>query len=97
MAENFPEAEEMTYRVLFRPSVYKDVRRLPRFVLDSIKAVLRALEENPFPPSSKKLEGSHDLYRIRVGRYRILYEVTKEVRIVSIIRIAHRSKVYRDL
>ncbi len=59
-------------------------------------AALRALEENPRPPGVKKLRGRENEWRIRVGDYRIVYEIHDRILLVIVIRIRHRSKAYGD-
>lgn len=59
-----------------------------------IDAALTLLAENPIPPKSKKLTG-RDGYRIRVGDFRIIYEIQKNVLVVLIIDIGHRREIYR--
>lgn len=56
-----------------------------------------ALAKDPRPSGSRKLRGAEDLYRIRSGDYRIIYEVQDEVLIVLVILIRHRGRVYEDL
>jgi len=59
-----------------------------------IVACIRALAEEPRPAGAVKLSG-RELYRIRQGQYRILYSIEDRVLIVQVIRIGHRSKIYR--
>ncbi len=66
------------YEILLKKSVEKDIASVPR---ESISRILNAIEDlkrNPMPHSARKLSGSVSLYRIRVGEYRILYEVCPE-------------------
>lgn len=56
---------------------------------------IEALEENPRPSGCVKLAGDENLYRIRVGDYRIVYEIRDSVLIVTIIKVRHRREVYR--
>ena len=53
------------------------------------------MAENPFPYDSKKLKANENAYRIRVGNYRILYEVFKQNLIIKIVRVAHRKDAYK--
>ncbi len=64
-----------SYRTLLSNSVRQDVRGIERIQLGRIMAEIRSLSETPFPPGCKKLKGSRAGYRLRVGDYRILYEV----------------------
>ncbi|MCF7823352.1 MAG: type II toxin-antitoxin system RelE/ParE family toxin [Candidatus Marinimicrobia bacterium] len=81
------------YRVEFKRSVKKDLKQLPKSDVVGILNKIEALTENPRPPQSKKLIGL-DLYRLKVGRYRILYEIKDQILIITIIKIAHRKDVY---
>jgi mRNA interferase RelE/StbE len=54
-----------------------------------------ALALDPRPPASKKLPGGEDLYRIRVGDYRVIYQVQARIVVVTVIRIGHRRDIYR--
>ena len=56
---------------------------------------LRGLEADPRPPGSLKLQGSEALYRIRIGDYRVVYEIHEAVLVVLVVRIAHRREIYR--
>ncbi len=87
----------MRYRIEIRPAAVKDLQALPRKVLRQIDAKILALEEDPRPPGSKKLEGADDLWRIRSGDYRVIYQVRDTVLIVLVVRVRHRKDVYRGL
>lgn len=83
-----------SFRIKNRPSVEKDIRKVPR---ESVKYVLLRIEslaDNPYPKDSKKL-GGEEAYRIRVGNFRIVYTVHAKERIVMIERVKHRKDVYR--
>ncbi|MCI0585501.1 MAG: type II toxin-antitoxin system RelE/ParE family toxin [Planctomycetes bacterium] len=85
----------MTYRVLVKPAAERDLEKLPRDVLRRVTERMIALEEDPRPPGCKKLTGEEDLYRIRVGDYRVVYEIDDGERGVRIARVRHRREVYR--
>lgn len=85
------------YHVEILPSAVKDTRRFSRTLLARIYVRLLDLGRDPFPAGVKKLKGHERYYRIRIGQYRVLYEVAEKVRIISVVRIAHRSQVYRGL
>ena len=87
----------MKYTILFARSVQRELRRLPRAILSRVKIVLHSLQEDPFPSGCKKLKGCDKLFRLRMGNYRIVYEVAAKIRIVTIIRIGHRKEVYRAM
>lgn len=57
--------------------------------------LVEPLAHNPRPDGSRKLQGSDDAYRIRVGDYRVIYTVGDAVHIVAVERVRHRREVYR--
>lgn len=59
--------------------------------------ILRKLAENPRPPKATKLKGLDELYRVRVGNYRIVYTIEDQKLLILIVRIAHRKDVYKRL
>jgi mRNA interferase RelE/StbE len=83
------------YQVVVERSAEKDLRRLSGAVRPRIAAALQSLAKNPRPAGSLKLAGTDNDWRIRVGDYRIIYEIADEIRIVLINRIRHRGDVYR--
>ncbi len=85
----------MSYRVTVTDTAVKERKRLQANQRKRIDAALKKLPENPRPPGVKKLYGSQKDWWIRVGDYRILYEVDDENQSVTIWRIAHRREVYR--
>ncbi len=76
-----------SYKVILSNSVRQDVRGIEHIQLIRIMAEIRSLAETPFPFGCKKLKGSRASYRLRVGDYRILYEVDTESRTVTVYRI----------
>ncbi len=87
----------MNYKIIIPREVKKDVRKFPLSLLRRINRKIFELENNPFPPDSIKLAGDLNLYRIRVGDYRVIYSVETVVKIIEIKRIAHRRQVYNQL
>lgn len=86
-----------SYKVIFKPSVEKDLRSLPQSVVRRFFKRLDELKEEPFPRQSIKLAGTEQLYRVRIGDYRMIYGVDKENRHVVIHYVRHRRDVYRYL
>ncbi|HKV61038.1 MAG TPA: type II toxin-antitoxin system RelE/ParE family toxin [Candidatus Acidoferrum sp.] len=84
----------MRYRVLILPVALKDHETIPSPWYESIEERLLALSENPRPLGCKKLKDSGD-WRIRVGAYRVLYNIDDSRSTVTILRIRHRKEVYR--
>jgi mRNA interferase RelE/StbE len=69
---------------------------LPRVVQRRVDAAILALAEVPHPPGSKKLQGEDDLYRIRVGDYRILYRVEENRLIILVVDVGNRRDIDRS-
>jgi mRNA interferase RelE/StbE len=83
-----------SYRLEWRLSTKKDLRRIASADIARIISAAQALTENPFPPGCIKLSGSERSYRIRVGNYRILYDVHSGRLIIEVIKVGHRKDVY---
>ena len=82
------------YSVRIKRSAEKEMDNLPKSAFDRIAESIRALETDPRPHGSRKLRGL-ELYRLRVGTYRILYTVDDSNQSVEIIAVGHRKDVYR--
>jgi mRNA interferase RelE/StbE len=85
------------YRVEFKPSARRQLRKLPAEVQRRIVLRAEALGGDPRPPGVEALAGADALYRVRVGDYRIVYEVRDRILLVLVVRIGHRREVYRGL
>ena len=83
------------YRVLLERTAEKDLARLSSEIHARVIAAIQALATNPRPPGCRKLAGSKHDWRIRVGDYRVVYEIADEIRVVRINRVRHRREVYR--
>jgi mRNA interferase RelE/StbE len=84
----------MRYRVILPKSVQKELDRLPEDAVRRILARLAELETNPRPTDVKKLKG-RKAWRIRVGDYRVIYEIHDRQLQILVITIGHRREVYR--
>ena len=84
----------MRYRVILPKSVQKELDRLPDEMLKRVMARLTELEVNPRPPDVKKLKGRSAL-RIRVGDYRVIYEIHDRELQILVITVGHRREIYR--
>ncbi len=73
----------------------KQLRKLPRDVQERIVRRMLLLAEDPFPQGAKKLTGYDDVYRVRVGRYRILYSVSRRRLVIIILKVGQRKDIYR--
>jgi mRNA interferase RelE/StbE len=82
--------------VRFHPDVYKQLQQLPRSVFPAILDQIFALVHEPRPHGVKKLVGGGgNDWRVRVGEYRIVYEIDDSEQTVTVMRVAHRRDVYR--
>jgi mRNA interferase RelE/StbE len=85
----------MAYEVEVRPLAKRQIRRLPIAAQDQIRPVIRALANEPRPSGVVKLHGADDLYRVRSGDYRIVYQIRDAVLVVVVVTVGHRREVYR--
>lgn len=83
------------YRILLERAAEKDLSRLSAQVHDRVIAAIQALANDPRPPGCRKLAGSKNDWRIRVGDYRVVYEIADAIRVVRVNRVRHRREVYR--
>jgi mRNA interferase RelE/StbE len=83
------------YQIDWKKSALRELKRLDRQTIPRIISAVSALSENPYPPGVKKLHGGESTYRIRIGDYRVIYEVFSNHLIIEIARVRHRRDVYR--
>ena len=84
-----------SYKIEWKNSAYKELQKLPRPMIAKVVTAVLDLSNNPFPHGVKKLVGSEYSYRIRIGDYRIVYEVFENRLVIEIVRVRHRKDVYR--
>jgi len=84
-----------SYKINWKKSAYKELRNIHEEYIPKIIDSVEKLSQNPFPSGVKKLAGSEKTYRLRVGNYRIIYEVEQQGLTIQIIRIRHRKDVYK--
>lgn len=83
------------YQIIIKKSAEKELGRLPAKDVRKISTAIDGLATTPRPPGSKKLEGQREtLWRIRVGDYRIIYQIEDSIKIVEVRRIGHRKDIY---
>ena len=85
-----------SYRIEFRRSIERDLRRIDRANVPAVLSTIDGLGHEPRPAGVKKLVGSQSTWRIRVGVYRVVYEIDDEVLRILVVRVGHRRDVYRD-
>jgi len=84
-----------TYKIEWRSSATKELQKLPRQMISKVVAAVDSLSSNPYPQGVRKLVSTENSYRIRVGDYRVLYNIVENKLIIEIIRVRHRKDVYR--
>lgn len=82
------------YEILFKESVWKDLRKIPKNDLKRILSRIEKLGDDPRAFGCEKLAG-HDLYRVRQGNYRIVYSIQDNELTIWVVQVGHRKNVYR--
>ena len=82
------------FNIVFRKSVTKDLKAIPKKDQVRILQRIAQLAEDPRPPASKRLSGQQR-YRIRQGIYRVLYEIEDDQLIVTVVKVGNRGDVYK--
>jgi len=84
----------VTYQIQFTTAAARQVKKLPRPARDKVLAVIATLADDPRPHGSRKLTGEDDAWRVRVGDYRVIYDVADTLLEITVIRAAHRREAY---
>lgn len=87
----------MKYQIKILSKARRSIKKLPKSVQENVKSAIRNLAENPRPNNVKKLSGSYNLYRIRLGDYRIIYQIEDDILLIVIVMAGHRKEIYSDL
>ena len=83
------------YKVIFTKSVKKDFRKIPKLEVSKILNEIAYLAKNPRSSKTKKLKGEK-LYRLRVGNYRVIYDIQDNLMLIFVVKLGHRSNIYRN-
>ncbi len=83
-----------SYRVLIKPSAARELEAIPRKDRSRVATKIASLGANPRPVGAEKLSGQEQ-YRLRQGRYRVVYSISDAERTVLVVKVAHRREVYR--
>jgi mRNA interferase RelE/StbE len=84
----------MAYSIKLKPSAKRQLTKLHKAIVPRLQAKIDALAENPRPDGCKKLQGFENRYRIRVGEYRVIYEIHDDVLLVLIVKVGPRGDIY---
>jgi len=82
------------YKVFFKKSVWKDFKSIPDKDLSRILDVIKTFSDNPRPSGCTKLSGQ-EKYRVRLGKYRIIYSIQDNELTIWVVKVGHRKNVYR--
>lgn len=84
------------YKIIFKKKALKSLNKLPQNVAKTIREKLEAIAANPYAehPNTKKLQG-RDGYRLRVGDWRVIYEIQNDELVILVLKVAPRGEVYR--
>jgi mRNA interferase RelE/StbE len=85
----------MRYRIEFSPRAELQFKKFPKELQIRLKHRIDTLSENPFPRGVKKLSAEENIYRLRIGDYRIIYQVQGKALLILILKLGHRKDVYR--
>jgi len=87
----------MAYAIELAPTARRYLSKLSQPLRRRISRAIEALAEDPRAPTASKLRGVKELHRVRVGDYGIVYQIREEVLLVLVVRIGHRTDVYRKV
>ena len=85
------------YKVVWKKSAKKELKKIDKQLIPRILQAVDNLTTNPYPSDSKKLVGRGSLYRVRVGDYRVVYNIESSILTVEIIKVGHRREIYRKI
>jgi mRNA interferase RelE/StbE len=83
------------YAIRIAAAAARDLRKIPTTMRVRIARAIDGLAGDPFPPGVRKLQGEEHAHRIRVGDYRVIYDVLQEEVVVLVLRVGHRKDIYR--
>ncbi|MGH2414985.1 MAG: type II toxin-antitoxin system RelE family toxin [Microcystaceae cyanobacterium] len=87
---------EKNYQIIFDKRAAKQLKKLPKEIQGHLKSKIAELSINPRPPGVVKLTGKDKIYRVRVGDYRIIYQIQDNELIILIAQVSDRKNAYKD-
>ena len=82
----------MNFQLQFSPGAHRDLRRLDTEIRSRIERAIEGLKDNPYPRASLKLKGVDRTWRIRVGAFRVVYEIHEDLILVTVLKVDRRSE-----
>lgn len=86
-----------SYKIRWKTSAKKELRKIEASLIPTVIEAVERLAENPLPVGYRKLVGATRLYRIRIGKYRIVYEIENDQMVIVIVRVRHRKNAYQNI
>lgn len=83
------------YKIIWKRSAVKELKSLPKEIIQKIYRAVTELSDIPFPAGARKLVGSQHSFRIRIGDYRVVYNVESKILTIEIVRVGHRKEIYK--
>ena len=87
----------MSYRIEIKRSAAKALKKIPKANRKRIVEKIDSLSESPPNPDTTKMKGNNPFHKVRIGDYRIVYEIQEDVLVILVIKIGHRKDIYRNL
>ena len=84
-----------TYQIEWKKSALRELKHLDRKIIPRIISAVESLSKNPFPAGVRKLQGAENTYRVRIGEYRVIYEIIDVRVVIVVLRVRHRREAYR--
>ena len=87
----------MSYRIEFKRSAAKALKKIPKANRKRIVEKIDSLAESPPNPDTTKMKGNNPFHKVRIGDYRIVYEIQEDVLVILVVKIGHRKDIYKNL
>lgn len=87
----------MTYRIQLKKSAMKSLKKLPKADKRRIAEAIDRSSESLPNPDTTKLKGNNPFHKLRVGNYRIIYEIQENVLVILVVKIGHRKDIYQNI
>jgi len=87
----------LSYQIEVKKSAAKALKKIPKADRKRIVDKIDSLAESPPSPDTTKMKGNNPFHKVRVGDYRIVYEIQEDVLLILVVKIGHRKDIYRNL